>query len=83
MNIPISTEEFNYINQFVLGKAVIGSKLYGTDNENSDTDYLCLYASGRLELESGLPNTHQFFYKDKEAKMLNSTNIKNFKYEND
>lgn len=64
MNIIINKEEKEYLHGLVIKKITIGSHLYGTNNENSDIDYLNIYKTTELELNSGLPNYHQFQYKD-------------------
>lgn len=64
MNIIISREEHTFLQTIEVRRFVIGSRLYGTAHAASDTDYLCLYRTSCVELHSGLPNFHQFQYKD-------------------
>jgi predicted nucleotidyltransferase len=64
MNIIINKEEHLFLQSQVLQSIKIGSHLYGTNNENSDIDFLCIYKTSEVELHSGLPNFHQFQYKD-------------------
>ena len=59
-------EEHLYLLTKLIQSIQIGSHLYGTNNENSDTDFLCIYKTSDVELHSGLPNFHQFQYKDVE-----------------
>lgn len=72
MNIKINKTEHEYLQDFVLTKFVVGSRMYGTANEESDTDYLCIYTEDAFGLLSSLdqmdlPNIHQFQYDDKEG----------------
>lgn len=69
MNIIINRSEHDYLQKRVLHSFVIGSHLYGTNTLNSDLDYLCLYTTSDTELHSGLPNFHQFQYKDTKNKI--------------
>lgn len=64
MNIIINHEEHELLQSMQVACFTIGSRLYGTAREDSDTDYLCLYETSSVELHSGLPNVHQFQYKD-------------------
>lgn len=71
MNLKIKKEEHERLNQFRMAKYVFGSRLFGTENENSDTDYLCVYGfEGVFGIEeekfSEYPNIHSFQYDDKE-----------------
>lgn len=66
MNIIINKEEHLFLQTQLVQSIKIGSHLYGTSNEHSDTDYLCIYKTSAIELHSGLPNFHQFQYKDVE-----------------
>ncbi|MBK7139922.1 MAG: nucleotidyltransferase domain-containing protein [Bacteroidetes bacterium] len=66
MNIIINKEEHLFLQTQLIQSIQIGSHLYGTNNENSDTDFLCIYKTSDVELHSGLPNFHQFQYKDLE-----------------
>jgi predicted nucleotidyltransferase len=67
MNIIINEEEHEWLQQQIVKEFIVGSHLYGTSNADSDTDYLCLYQTSEVELYSGLPNVHQFQYKDEIA----------------
>lgn len=64
MNIIINEEEHQYLQSITVNRFLVGSHLYGTTHPDSDTDYLCLYPTPEEELHSGLPNVHQFQYKD-------------------
>ncbi len=65
MNIIINEAEHIWLQARTLRRMLIGSRLYGTTHAGSDTDYLCVYRTSDEELYSGLPNMHQFLYKDK------------------
>lgn len=64
MNIILNKAEHEWLQTRLLNQHLIGSRLYGTARADSDTDYLCIYESDAIELYSGLPNVHQFLYKD-------------------
>ncbi|WP_118974173.1 nucleotidyltransferase domain-containing protein [Taibaiella koreensis] len=64
MNIIINQTEHEWLQARLLQQYLIGSRLYGTAREDSDQDYLCIYESDAIELYSGLPNAHQFLYKE-------------------
>ncbi len=64
MNIIINREEHEFLQEITVSRFLIGSHLYGTVHEGSDTDYLCVYATSEEELYAGLPTVHQFQYKD-------------------
>lgn len=71
MNIKISKIEHERLLEYELGRGLMGSRMYGTDDENSDTDALLIYNpevfSGNFPIFTwGLPNIHQFQYDDKE-----------------
>lgn len=66
MNIKISKEEFDELNSIVGDKSthyMIGSKLYGTNGENSDTDILVMFDDD-YPLDICFPNKHQLQYDD-------------------
>lgn len=67
MNIIIDQEEHEFLQSITLNRFLVGSRLYGTAREDSDTDYLCVYATSEEELYAGLPTAHQFQYKDLEG----------------
>lgn len=48
----------------IIGKFLIGSHLYKTNDQNSDTDYLIIYYPFKNQLTSAFNNHHQFQYKD-------------------
>lgn len=66
MNIHINKEKFDYIinNADIVGKFIIGSHLYGLNDENSDKDYLIIYHPFINQLVSPFANHHQYQYKD-------------------
>lgn len=67
MNIHITKEEFNELtSDKIIGQFVIGSKLYGIDNVDSDTDYLVIMYPFKNKRYSPFNNHHQFQYKDVE-----------------
>lgn len=61
MNIHITDEKLiNALDKSILAKVVVGSHMYGTNNAESDTDYLCIYATSNEELFSFIQTHHQF-----------------------
>lgn len=66
MNIILTEEEHLFLQTQIIQTIIFGSRLYGTHNERSDTDKLCIYKTSDIELHSGLPNIHQFQFKDKD-----------------
>lgn len=67
MNLHINKEQFDVlINSKLVGKFLIGSHLYGINNEKSDKDYLIIYHPFKNQLYSAFNNHHQFQYKDLE-----------------
>ncbi len=64
MNIKITKEEHEFLKRHQVTEIVIGSKLYGTEEEGSDTDFLCIYNKPSSWSDSNLPNFHQFQYDD-------------------
>lgn len=69
MNIKISKEEHEQLLKWKIHESSIGSQLYGTAGEDSDTDVLCFYnPSDQRMWETALvfPSQHQFQYDDKE-----------------
>ncbi len=69
MNLLITKDEHYFLQNRVLTRNLIGSRLYKVSTESSDTDYLCIYKTFDDELLSGFPNIHQFQYKDVENKI--------------
>jgi len=67
MNVKINKEESDYLLTKAAVKYVVGSKLYGTDTEKSDTDVLVLYNSFHINFDVTLVPTHQLQYDDLEA----------------
>ena len=66
MNIKINKDQFNHLMTYSIEEYVFGSKLYGTDNENSDTDILVIYKCpiAWKKYINTLPNFHMFQYDD-------------------
>ncbi|MBX7227210.1 MAG: hypothetical protein K1X55_14335 [Chitinophagales bacterium] len=64
MNIIIQQEEHVFLQGLVIKKYRMGSHLYGLARPDSDIDYLCIYRTSEVEKASGLPNGHQFQYKE-------------------
>ncbi len=67
MNIHINKDLFSFIlENTTCYKFLIGSKLYGISDENSDLDYLIVYHSFRNQILNPFTNPHQLQYKDLE-----------------
>lgn len=65
MNIHFTDKElFEKLKQATLAKVRVGSHLYGTNNENSDEDFLYIYATSEAELQSFVWTNHQLQYKE-------------------
>jgi len=65
MNIHFTDKElFEKLKLATLAKVKVGSHLYGTNNENSDIDYLYIYATSEAELKSFVWTNHQLQYKE-------------------
>jgi len=66
MNIHITKSQHEYLQKFVIQTFKIGSHLYGTNNENSDLDLLCIYEPNKSDLYriNEFIITHQLQYKD-------------------
>lgn len=58
------TTLFENLKKASLNKSIIGSHLYGTNNEKSDVDYLYIYATSEKELYSPIRVHHQLQYKE-------------------
>lgn len=70
MNIKITRAEHNRLLGQSFHQIVMGSKLYGTNSPESDTDVLCVYEPfGNWKLLEELPNFHQFQYVDEVDKI--------------
>lgn len=61
MNIKINKQQAEYLFSREQSRHLIGSRLYGTNREDSDWDYLVIYNS-EFKSDSYLPNYHQFQY---------------------
>lgn len=57
-------ELFEKLKAATLHKAVIGSSMYGTNDENSDIDYLYIYVPSISERNTFYPSHHQLQYKE-------------------
>jgi predicted nucleotidyltransferase len=55
---------FEKLKQATLVKCKMGSHLYGTNTENSDEDFLHIYATSQNELNSFIYTNHQLQYKE-------------------
>lgn len=55
---------FENLKEATLAKVKVGSYLYGTNNENSDEDFLYIYATSQPELNSFISTHHQLQYKE-------------------
>ena len=62
MNIKISKSDFIRLYTNRLSEVIIGSKLYGVDDEDSDTDILVFVEFPRSWNLEGYPNYHQSHY---------------------
>lgn len=64
MNIhSTDIELFEKLKDATLAKVVVGSHMYGTNTEESDTDYLYIYATSKNELLSAIQVHHQIQFK--------------------
>ncbi len=66
MNIHINKETFELLNKSALISLEVGSSTYGLSDENSDKDFLTIYAPFKNERNSFWTSHHQFQYKDLE-----------------
>lgn len=65
MNIHFTDKDlFEKLKLATLVKVRVGSHLYGTNNENSDEDFLYIYATSENELNSFIWTNHQLQYKE-------------------
>lgn len=65
MNIHFKDKDlFENLKNATLAKVRVGSHLYGTNNENSDEDFLYIYATSEAELRSFIWTNHQLQYKE-------------------
>ncbi|MCK9576288.1 MAG: nucleotidyltransferase domain-containing protein [Candidatus Pacearchaeota archaeon] len=65
MNIHFNDRDlFEKLKSATLAKVKVGSHMYGTNNENSDTDYLYIYATSENELFSAMQTHHQLQFKE-------------------
>lgn len=72
MNIHFKDENlFELLKSKSLLRIRFGSNLYGTMDENSDTDYLYIYRTSESEMNSFLNSQHQLQYKE----VLNGNSI--------
>lgn len=55
---------FEKLKEATLAKVKVGSFLYGNNNENSDEDFLYIYATSENELNSFVQTNHQLQYKE-------------------
>lgn len=58
---------FESLKEASITKSIIGSHLYKTNNENSDIDYLYIYATSEKELFSPIRVHHQLQYKENDV----------------
>jgi predicted nucleotidyltransferase len=66
MNIKITKQEHDFLQKHVIKTYIVGSHLYGVQNEQSDVDFLCIYKSPweLFPSQEALPSIHQFQYDD-------------------
>lgn len=67
MNIKITEEEAKELFKREVTRIVMGSQLYGLNNENSDLDYLVLYEAFDKEINLLFQIRHQFQWFDEQA----------------
>jgi predicted nucleotidyltransferase len=65
MNIHFTDKElFERLKAASIIRVTVGSHMYGTNNAESDIDYLYIYATSDNELNSFIQTQHQFQYKE-------------------
>lgn len=65
MNIHFTNKKLKEsLDQSTIFKIEVGSGMYGLKTPESDTDILCIYLEGSLNLTSITPNHHQLQYND-------------------
>lgn len=65
MNIHFKDKEFfDNLKKSTIAKVKVGSHLYGTNNENSDEDFLYIYPTSENELKSFIWTNNQLQYKE-------------------
>lgn len=65
MNIHITDKSLvKNLEKATIAKVIVGSHMYGTNNEKSDIDYLNIYATSENELLSVINTQHQLQYKE-------------------
>ncbi len=65
MNIHFNDKElFKKLQKATLFKGIVGSKMYGTDDLNSDTDYLYIYVPSINQRNTFNKSHHQLQYKE-------------------
>jgi len=65
MNIHFSDKKlFESLKKATIEKVVVGSTMYGSNTEKSDIDYLYIYATSELELNSFIQVQHQLQYNE-------------------
>lgn len=67
----------NKLIQSTIIKVEVGSSIYGLKDENSDTDYLCIYRESADNLKSFMYEHHQLQYKDYNVDWI-FTNVQTF-----
>jgi len=78
MNIHFTDKElFNNLKESTIAKVIVGSHMYGTNTEQSDIDYLYIYATSENELLSSVNVHHQLQYKE-DGIDYNFTSLHNF-----
>lgn len=79
MNIHFTDKKlFRNLQSATIAKVVVGSHMYGTNNENSDVDYLYIYATSHNELTSAIQTHHQLQYIDDEGNDHNFVSLHSF-----
>lgn len=74
MNIPITKELAQRLDEHVKEEILYGSRLFNVHTENSDYDYICLYNYEDVFKENYfLPNIHSFQYSEGNADIIYMT----------
>lgn len=79
MNIHFTDRElFDQLKKATLAKIKVGSHMYGTNTEQSDIDYLYIYATSENELLSAIQTHHQLQYIDIDGNDHNFVSLHTF-----
>ena len=79
MNIHFTDKDlFEKLKLATIVKVKVGSHMYGTNNENSDVDYLYIYATSENELFSAIQTHHQLQFIDENGNDHNFVSLHTF-----